>query len=246
MAGRDASTDIATCGAHTPLMTRSPSAIPVRPLTEDRARVTRPADYLAKAAVSMLLSVQDDRFERDPRRAAAALWPGEDGPTQIHLRAATATATTGTNTWASQLATVAVADLLSSMGGFSAGGELLRRGTQFQTGQAATLSVPGMLATPGAGGAFVSEAGAIPVKAAAVSSVTLTPRKMAVLVVFTSEILDARDRQSRALGEAGAHRKYRARARRRALRDGGRQCQLAGGPAKWRCRADALGGWYAG
>ncbi len=120
MAGRDASTDIATCGAHTPLMTRSPSAIPVRPLTEDRARVTRPADYLAKAALSMLLSIQDHRFERDPRRAAATLWPGEDEPTQIHLRAATATATTSANTWASQLATVGVADLLST-------GRFLRR-----------------------------------------------------------------------------------------------------------------------
>lgn len=61
--------------------------------------------------------------------------------------------------------------------------------TRFDFGSNASIKIPSRAATPDMAGAFVGEGNAIPVKAAALTSKEMRPKKCAVIGAYTDEIL---------------------------------------------------------
>ena len=62
--------------------------------------------------------------------------------------------------------------------------------TRFDFGSNASIKIPGRAATPTMDGAFTGEGDAIPVKRAAITSQTLTPKKLGVIGTFTQELFE--------------------------------------------------------
>jgi HK97 family phage prohead protease/HK97 family phage major capsid protein len=115
---------------------------------------------------------------------------GEDESTQIYTRAAVAGATTTAAGWAAELVNTVMTDFLETLRPVSvypalsamAGGRLA-----FGPNQGA-IKIPSRASTPSIGGSFVGEGAPIPVRRLGLQSITLTPKKMGVLSVFSREI----------------------------------------------------------
>ncbi|MBR1170709.1 phage major capsid protein [Bradyrhizobium liaoningense] len=105
------------------------------------------------------------------------------------LKAATSPATTSSSNWAGSLASTAVADFISVMGGASASAALLGQGLELTFDDANGIAVPGVVADANNVG-FVGEASPIPVKALSLDGPTLSPRKFATIVPFTRELFE--------------------------------------------------------
>jgi HK97 family phage major capsid protein len=102
------------------------------------------------------------------------------------LRAAAAGATSTTSGWATELVDTEIQDfieLLRPMSIFSR----MPAGSTVSFDNTNSIKLPKM--STGTPGGFVAEGGAIPVKAGAFTSVTLTPSKLGVITVATKEIL---------------------------------------------------------
>jgi len=162
-----------------------PFAIPTKKL--------RPADYVWRA-----LSVGAKHFcegrERHVLDVLQGMY-GQDEATRhvianLVTRAAVIPADTTTATWATELVSTAIADFRESLMPVSVYPQLASRGVSYTFGRNGIISIPSRDATPTVGGAFVLQAGAIPVKQASFSAVTLTPKKAGVICVFTRELAE--------------------------------------------------------
>lgn len=117
-------------------------------------------------------------------------WPSDHRAMAILTRAATAPATTTTTGWAAELAvTTTVGAFLSSLPQ-SAASRLFAAGLQLPLSGAAQVKVPYQAATPSLAPSFVAEGAPIPVRQPALTTVTIGPRKMAVLTALTNEIAE--------------------------------------------------------
>jgi HK97 family phage major capsid protein len=67
---------------------------------------------------------------------------------------------------------------------------LRSRGLQMAFGRNGVISIPSRVATPTIAGSFVAEGAPIPVRQGAFTSLTFTPKKMAVISTFTREIAE--------------------------------------------------------
>ena len=119
---------------------------------------------------------------------------GDDEPTRAVLnvitRAATVPADTVTSGWASQLVETSIQDFFAALMPNSVYPALASRGGKFSFGRAGIVSMPTRSATPTIAGSFVAQGAAIPVRQGAFSAITFTPKKMAVISVFTRDIAE--------------------------------------------------------
>jgi HK97 family phage major capsid protein len=67
---------------------------------------------------------------------------------------------------------------------------LAARGLRLNFGRSGVISIPSRVATPTIAGSFVLEGSPIPVRQGAFTSITFTPKKMAVISTFTREIAE--------------------------------------------------------
>lgn len=105
-------------------------------------------------------------------------------------RAATVPATTTLTGWAAELVQTSVVDYISTLMPDTVFPRLVNYGGRYSFGRNGILVLPGRAATPTVAGAFVAEGAPIPVKQAAFTSVTMTPKKMGVISSFTRQILE--------------------------------------------------------
>jgi HK97 family phage prohead protease len=114
-------------------------------------------------------------------------YPGDEG-TGVVLRAAVTPAQTTVATWASELVGVAIADFLNQLPYSTIYPRIAAKGPRFTFGRNGIIKVPGRTATPTINGSFVGEGQPIPVRKLGLSSISLTPKKMAVISEFTREM----------------------------------------------------------
>lgn len=146
-------------------------------------------------AVSRATNETPDGY-KPPLQVYAERW-GDDGKIDEHsrlilnhvVRAASAPADTTTSGWASQLVQTEVRGFLDLLQPASVYPSLSGRGQRLTFGTAGQITIPTWATTPTIAGSFVAEGAAIPVRQGALSSVSLVPKKMAVITTFTREIM---------------------------------------------------------
>jgi hypothetical protein len=154
--------------------------IPLRP--DPDALATRNVNALVRAAIAKAMVRLDPRC--DEREHLRARWPNDPTPPLI-LRAASQPATLAANP---ALSHTVVADLIATIGPTGAGARLLQAGLQLVFDSAGAIYVPGLEAASHKV-AFVREGGPVPVHGLAATGALLEPRKLAVIVALTAEML---------------------------------------------------------
>jgi hypothetical protein len=153
------------------------------PLTPDAgALVERNVNALARVAIVKALARLDPRC--DARNHLRSRWP-DDPIAPLVLRAASEPATRAANL---ALGRTLIADLIATIGSTGAGARLLQAGLQLVFGSAGSIYVPGFEATADKVG-FVREGAPIPVHGLTTTGGFLEPRKLAVIVGLTSEMI---------------------------------------------------------
>ncbi len=155
------------------------------------AQKVEPVDYIIRSAVCAVKAHIEKRPFTDVLRDTY----GEDVKTKavsdlIVQKAAVAPADTTTTAWAGALVQTAIGDFFDLLMPQSVYPGLSAKGGRFGFGRNGTISLPTRDATPTVAGSFVAEGGAIPVRRAGFSAITLTPKKMAVITTMTREITE--------------------------------------------------------
>ena len=123
------------------------------------------------------------------------LFPRDPVARQILLaRAAPAGATTSDSAWAGALAARAVGEFLPSLAPLSAAAALIPMGTRVPVGDL-PLDIPVLVGLPSAA-PFVGEAGGIPLRAGAFTTVPIAGRKMGIMLGFSKELAAVSGAQS--------------------------------------------------
>lgn len=114
----------------------------------------------------------------------------DDSNVAMITKAAVAGATTTAAGWAAELVNTAMTEFLETLrprsvypGLAAAGGGRLAFGPN-----AGAIKIPSRASTPSIGGSFVGEGSPIPVRRLGLQSITLSPKKMGVISVFSREI----------------------------------------------------------
>jgi hypothetical protein len=119
---------------------------------------------------------------------------GDDEPTrgicEIVLRAASAPAMTTVTGWAAELVQQIYTDFMDLLYPKAILRRLAAKGLTLNFGAAGRIIIPTRSRTPTIAGSFVGEGMAIPVRQGAFTSQTLTPKKVAVISVWTREMND--------------------------------------------------------
>lgn len=159
---------------------RRPFAMPIKKVL--------PRDYWYRSMAVAYLAHLTKRNPDEIRRSAY----GDDEPTKVFTdlvtKAATAPATTTTVGWAAELVQTVIADFVETLPPQSIYPSLSSLGLKLGFGRAGIISVPTRSSTPTIAGSFVGEGAPIPVRQAAFTATTLTPKKMAVISSMTREI----------------------------------------------------------
>lgn len=113
-------------------------------------------------------------------------YPGHEA-TAIMCRADQTIGTTTVAGWALEIVNTAYADFLQALTGFSIYPALRDRGIGLSFDGVGTVSIPSRTAG-GAGGGFVAEGSPIRVGRITTAAITMTPRKMGVIVPFSREL----------------------------------------------------------
>lgn len=106
------------------------------------------------------------------------------------LRASSAPATTTTTGWAAELVSETVLDFLDTLMPNSVYRQLSAFGARFTFGRNGVVSIPARNTGASLSGSFVGEGQPIPVRQGAFTSVSLSPKKLAVITTFTREIAE--------------------------------------------------------
>lgn len=166
---------------------------PKRPFATAAKKVA-PADYVMRSLVSKVVG---HATKQDARSVLVERY-GEDGKIDdaskavfdVVTRAASAPADTTTSGWASQLVETSISEFMQLLMPASVYPSLAAKGLRLNFGRAGVISIPSRSATPTIAGSFVAQGAPIPVRQGAFGSVTLTPKKMAVISTFTREIAE--------------------------------------------------------
>jgi HK97 family phage major capsid protein/HK97 family phage prohead protease len=174
----------------------APSAAP-RPFAVPAARVEPGERYLRSliAIMHSKASLEMPDGYKSPAQCLAERY-GEDGKIDevsrlvlSHvMRAASAPADTTTTGWASQLVQTDVRGFMDVLYPLSVYPGLASRGQRLGFGRAGSITIPTWSSTPSIGGSFVAEGAPIPVRQGALTSVSLGPKKLGVITVYTREI----------------------------------------------------------
>jgi hypothetical protein len=155
--------------------------IPVR--ADPVALHTSTIKSFARALIAFAIAAQ--RKHRDPEAVLKARF-GDDRQAALMLKAATSPLTVAGAPGLTQIDVVD--DLMVLVGRISAAAQVLQAGLQLRWDGAASIGVL-LLETNPAKVGFVAEGGAIPVSAFTTLLASVSPHKMAAIVVLTSEML---------------------------------------------------------
>lgn len=166
---------------------------PRRPFATAAVKV-KPADYVMRSLVALVVGhatktapqiVLAERYGEDKK-----IDPNTKAVFDVVTRAASAPADTTTSGWASQLVQTSVQGFTELLMPASIYPGLASRGLKLNFGRSGVISIPSRTATPTIAGSFVAQGAPIPVRQGAFGSVSLTPKKMAVISTFTREIAE--------------------------------------------------------
>ena len=146
----------------------------------------KPADLIIRSAVVNAVAFASNKA---PEEVLERLY-GNDEATGIIVKAAVAPAMTSVSGWAAELVNTAMTDFLETLRPMSVYPELAAAGggrLSFGPNQGA-IKIPARAPTPSIGGSFIGEGAPIPVRRLAVTSATLSPKKLGVITTFTREI----------------------------------------------------------
>jgi HK97 family phage major capsid protein len=168
------------------------SSIPVFPGFERKA--LQPRDYFYKAiTASVIAQMWKARGRIVGAEEIVKERFGDDEAMQLVLKAVTNPANTTVAGWAQELVATVLADFMAALPVMSIYPGLSAAGQRLTFGRAGIIKVPlrntVALGSPGAlNGSFVGEGQPIPVRRASLGSISLTPKKMAVISSFTKEM----------------------------------------------------------
>ena len=154
-----------------------------RPFALPKKKV-EPADLMFRAIVCGIRAFSE---QVTLEHAVRNLY-GNDEATNIVLRAAVNPAMTSVAGWAAELAQTSNAAFMDRLMLESIYGPLSAAGARYDLGRNAAIKIPTRANTPRASGAWVGEGAPKPVKRIGLSSLTLTPHKLAVISTFTEEM----------------------------------------------------------
>jgi HK97 family phage major capsid protein/HK97 family phage prohead protease len=160
-----------------------PAAAP-RPFAVPAARV-EPGERYLRSLVAIMhskASLEMPEGYKSPAQCLSRLVLGHV------MRAASAPADTTTTGWASQLVQTDVRGFMDVLYPMSVYPGLASRGQRLGFGRAGQITIPTWSSTPSIGGSFVAEGAPIPVRQGALTSVSLGPKKLGVITVYTREI----------------------------------------------------------
>ena len=153
-----------------------------------RKKELAPLEYLVRAGT---VAVRSKEWQIDPAKALEKIY-GDDEVTKVAcdliLRTATAPAMTTVPGWAQELAQQTYAELMPQLIPQAVYTRFAAKGLTLQFGRAAKIVIPTRSVTPTIAGSFVGEGMAIPVRIGAFTSQNLTPKKLAVITVWTREM----------------------------------------------------------
>jgi len=162
---------------------RQAPADPKRPFAMAKKKV-EPGDFLVRAGVVHFLARMR---QQNPLEALQAVY-GNDEMTEVVLRAVTNPANTTTPGWAAELVQQANLDFIDRLMPESIYTRLSNLGVRFSFGANASLKIPARANTPKLAGSWVGEGAPKPVRRIGLTSITLTPKKLAVISTFTEEL----------------------------------------------------------
>src|SRR5215475_10972102 len=150
----------------------------------------KPQDYVWNALVCRVKShftkvspyaiLREEFSDNEPTRAVM----------NAIFKAATVPADTVTSGWASQLVATSLQDYFAALMPSAIYPGLSSRGMKFTFGTAGIVTMPTRSSTPTVAGSFVAQGAPIPVRQAAFTSISFTPKKMGVITTFTREIYE--------------------------------------------------------
>ena len=162
--------------------------VPIKP-DFSSLRTHSPATFIHRAASAHLRSFVTGGIA--PTDAAKAMF-GDDGATELVLKAASAPATTTTSGWAQSLAGIAVYDLVQSITSLSAGADVIDRVLKLNMDGIAEARVPGRVLNAAAAGQWVAEGAAAPVRALSFTNAAiLRPRRLSVISTYSREMAES-------------------------------------------------------
>jgi HK97 family phage prohead protease/HK97 family phage major capsid protein len=159
-----------------------------RPFSLPQKKV-EPVDYIYRSVAAAVVAHMTHRPIPEVLRAAY----GDDEITHrvadiLVMRAATVPASTTQVGWAAELVQTAILDLIDTLPVMSVYPRLRALGGRYTFGRNGIVSLPARSATPTVAGSFIAEGAPIPVRQAAFTAVTLTPKKMGVITTMTRQI----------------------------------------------------------
>jgi HK97 family phage prohead protease len=142
---------------------------------------------------SLVCAVKAHHTKQNPFDIMKAEY-GDDEPTRAVLsfitRAAVIPADTVTVGWADKLVATSIQDWFNALMPNSVYPSLAAKGAKFSFGRNGIVTMPSRAATPTINGSFVAQGAPIPVKQAAFTSISFTPKKMGVISTMTREIAE--------------------------------------------------------
>lgn len=173
---------VKTAAPVAPVIPAAPARRPHGAVGKDAA----PRDLIFRSAAVFAVSASTGKDALDVMERMY----GDDEGTGIVVKAAVAGATTTAPGWAAELVNTAMTDFLETLRPQSVYPALAAAGggrLAFGPNQGA-IKIPSRAATPSIGGSFVGEGAPIPVRRLGLTSITLSPKKMGVISVFSREI----------------------------------------------------------
>jgi HK97 family phage prohead protease len=154
-------------------------------LTKNKIRpLERPGDLIVRVCAIRILSHITHRHPEDLLREMY----GNDEQTGMVLKTASGPALTTQAGWAAELVQTATADFVDTLKPDRIYPSLSAGGLRFTFGRNGVIKIPARAASPTLAGDWILEGAPIPVKQMGFTSVTLTPKKLAVISTFTREI----------------------------------------------------------
>jgi HK97 family phage major capsid protein/HK97 family phage prohead protease len=157
----------------------------------------KPGDYFWKSLV-VLAKLKSERYAMKTPLEVLRDTVGENEKVRavydgIVGKAASVPALTTATGWAAELVTIERQAFMDALQPKAVFGPLASRGQAFTFGTNGIISIPSRNATPTIAGSFVGEGAAIPVRQGAFSAITMVPKKLAVITVFSREVSEHSD-----------------------------------------------------
>jgi phage head maturation protease len=150
------------------------------------AKKIDPVDYMLRSAIITGLAYHQHKSVEQILRDRY----GNDEATGIVLRAAIDPAKTTVVGWAAELVQTVTDGFLNTLFPISVYARLRAMSVSLSFDRAGIIKIPSRSATPQINGDFVGEGAPIPVRKLGLTSIQLTPKKVAVITEFTEEMAD--------------------------------------------------------